>query len=219
MENVSLHALFEQNKKRLHDALAGLTIPKDAQKVQHVISEHLSSLLLEDGDFRQHLTQSEDYILQAAMTLLSAQQLIARELTQKIPENKAKRLTGLSEEEQTRPTILKKEQCPIALGGTALGGAAGALIGTWASVFGAIAGTAIALYFTTQQNRHAPVMATTKTTEEPSPIDEEPINVDVFVNIVENICKSVDSLIDTFSAQVHRVVEKYESIQLDELEH
>ncbi len=153
------------------------------------------------------------------MSLLNAQQSIAAELTKKAPEQNTKKPSTLSEAERPKSAILKKEQCPIALGGTALGGAAGAaLIGTWGAVFGAIAGTAVALYFTAQQNQQISPKQDAKLSDETNSTDIKPIDTDIFVEIIENICQSVDTLIGTFRAQVHRVVDKYESIQKPTLE-
>ena len=73
-ERITLETLFVNSEKKLRDSLSGLTVPKDSDKIQLIISEHLSSLLLEEGEFRQNLTQSEDYILQAVIAILNAQQ-------------------------------------------------------------------------------------------------------------------------------------------------
>lgn len=83
-----------------------------------------------ESDFRQSLTQSEDYILQAALSLLNAQQSITKEVTPNISFQQP--------QSKPQPQItsgLKKEQYPLALVGTAVGsGLGGALMGTWASV-------------------------------------------------------------------------------------
>ena len=44
------------------------------------------------------------------------------------------------------------------------------------------------------------------------------LNVDVFLNIVGNICSSIDSLIETFRAQINRVINKYENQEKPTLE-
>ena len=216
--NVTLKSIFANRKNDLSAKLSGLSLPENAQQVQSIVTDYLNNLFESEGVYRQHLTQSEDYILQAAMSLLSAQQSIAIELTQKKPSIKNKKPASISEVETTKPAALKKEQYPIALGGTALGGAAGAFIGTWGAVFGAIAGTAIALYFTSQRNQQTPIKPIKVVESEPEVVQGKPIDADVFVGIIENICQSVDTLIGTFRAQIHRVVDKYESIQKPTLE-
>ena len=74
MATVSLETLFVDSEQQLREKLSNLTVPKDTEKIQFVISEHFSNLLIEEGDFRQNLTQSEDYILQAVLAILNAHQ-------------------------------------------------------------------------------------------------------------------------------------------------
>ena len=222
----TLKELFESRKNELSEKLSTLYLPKDASKIQSVVTDYLNDLFDSDGEFRQNLTQSEDFILQAAMSLLNAQQSMIGEFSlPKFAEGKKD-----SEDKQQPEAIpvsdfgssLKKEQYPYVVGGTTVGGAAGALIfGTWGAVFGAIAGTALVLYYSSQlpqisnKNKNVPPQARI----EAKPIvKEQKINVDVFTNIVGSICDSVDTLIQTFRAQINRVVDKYESIEKPSLE-
>lgn len=217
--NVNLKSIFANRKKELTEKLTGLFLPENTQQVQLIVTDYLNDLFESEGVYRQHLSQSEDYILQAAMSLLTAQQTIATELIQKKTSRKAKEPVSISDIEFTMPIAVKKEQYPVVLGGTALGSAAGVLIGTWGAVFGAIAGTAIALYFTSHQNQQNSTKEFRKVIETKPEVEQgKPLNADVFVGIVENICQSVDALIGTFRAQIHRVVDKYESIQKPTLE-
>ena len=80
MEAHTLASMFEANKQALEKELVSLTLPKDANKIQKVVSKYLNSMFENDGEYRQHLTQAEDYILQAALGLLNAQQNIALEI-------------------------------------------------------------------------------------------------------------------------------------------
>ena len=72
----TLVSLFDKDKETLGKKLEGFVLPKDGELIQKTISEFLNKLLENDSDFRQSLTQSEDYVLQAALSLLSAQQNI-----------------------------------------------------------------------------------------------------------------------------------------------
>ena len=222
----TLKELFESRKNELSEKLSTLSLPKDASKIQSVVTDYLNDLFDSDGEFRQNLTQSEDYILQAAMSLLNAQQSMIGEFTlPKFADGKKD-----SQDKQQPETIpvsdfggsLKKEQYPYVVGGTTVGGAAGALIfGTWGAVFGAIAGTALVLYYSSQlpQNSNKNKKVPPQTRIEAKPVvKEQKINVDVFTNIVGSICDSVDTLIQTFRAQINRVVDKYESIEKPSLE-
>ena len=220
MEQKKLKALFESIRPELETKLSSMTLTKDSVKIQETIVEYLNSLLDENGEYRQNLTLSEDYVLQAAISLLNAQQAMALEFisnTQTTHENKPTK-PKVSMSEQQKGKGLKREQYPIALGGTALGGAAGAIaLGTWGAVFGAIAGTAIALYYASKSPQQS---------SEPAPIqdiaysqdDDSTMDVSVFLEIVGKICESVDTLIGTFRAQIGRVVDKYKSQEKPTLE-
>lgn len=207
-KNISLKSIFAIRKDDLSQKLNGLTLPKDAQRVEMVVTDFLNNLFETEGDYRQHLTQSEDYVLQAAISILSAQQTIISELTKVASKPRAKSTTVNRDDEIK--VGLRKKQIPITIGGSAIGSAAGAIaLGTWGAVFGAIAGTAIVIYYTAQQNQTK--TGTKEITEKHTIAKENIINTETFIDIVENVCQSVDTLIDTFRAQVTKVVEKYEN--------
>lgn len=205
---ITLKSLFESQCDQLEEKLSGLKLPEDSQKVQGIVSDYLNKLLEDEGDFRQNLTQAEDYILQASLSLLSAQQTMVKELDKN--SNSSIRSTTFekaSKENPLRPTkVISNNQT---IGGTAIGSTAGALLfGTWGAVFGAIAGTAIVLYYASNQfsvsdNKEK------QSTEKPLLPTSTAIDVKLFTNIVRNICESVDSIIETFRAQINRVVHKY----------
>lgn len=155
-----------------------------------------------DGEFRLQLTKAEDYILQAAISLLSAQQAMVKEITPQVIGTKSK-----LDQIQKPLDGLAKDKYPYTLGSTAIGGGVGGLLfGTWGAVFGAIAGTAIVLYYASSHN----LISHQSKIKEPS-LQQSKLNVDMFLNIVGNICSSVDSLIGTFRAQINRVINKYEN--------
>lgn len=212
----TLKGLFESHKDELANKLANLTLPKDAVLIQQTVTVYLNELFDSEGDFRQNLTQSEDYILQAAMSLLNAQQSMLGEFTKASVAKNA----GSQEDSKAKTGYetlnttdgVKKQEYPYVIGGSAVGGAAGAiLIGSWGAVFGAIAGTAIALYFvSSQQDKNRKGDTHNAFHPERKAIPQK-IDVEAFTGIVGNICDSVDSLILTFRAQINRVVEKYEN--------
>lgn len=211
-EQKTLTTIFESNKSVLEERLEGLSLPSDASKIQKIINDYLNEMFNNEGEFRQGLTQAEDYILQAALSLLNAQQSMIKEMAPVVVPQQPK----LESVSQPILSGLKKEKYPYTLGGTAIGsGVGGLLLGTWGAVFGAIAGTAIVLYYASNQTTPAPQR---KDLEEKPLLQQPELNVDVFLAIVKNICCSVDSLIDTFRAQINRVVNKYESQEKPTLE-
>ncbi len=223
METLTLKSIFESNKEELSSNLEKLSLPKDSELVQKTVADFLGDLFESEGVYRQNLTQSEDYILQAAMSLLNAQQSMIGEFiipeTNESVENKEEKKKLGAQPVVDAKRSLNENHYPYVVGGTAVGGAAGALIfGTWGAVFGAIAGTALVLYcssqFSPKESKALPQeeLATNKI------VKEQKINVEVFTKIVGCICDSVDTLIQTFRAQINRVVDKYENIEKPSLE-
>ena len=231
MEKKTLKRLFESQRDVLAQRLDGMKLPKDAEKAQAVVSNYLNELFDSDGEFRQNLTQSEDYILQAAMSLLNAQQSMIAPLAkveiQQEPNATIEDEPVMGEPIDTANTKsspdgiaqhIRREQYPMLIGGSAIGSAAGALImGSWGAVFGAIAGTALVLYASAQSTKpktNQPKLQA-RTQQKPqrriNKVVETPIDTNLFMAIVSNICDSVDSLIATFRAQINRVVDKYEN--------
>lgn len=209
----TLYSLFISSKDELTSQLEGLTLPSGAQEVQSCVVKYFNKIFDADGDFRQNLTQSEDYILQAALSMLNMQQSMMGEL---IPTGDNRATSSI---ETSRATSCDARKALIGqmlpLGGSALGGTAGALlVGSWGAVFGAIAGTAVAMYFRTRMSIGA---IPKRECSESIPVELE-LNVDAFIEIIGKICQSVDSLIETFRAQINRVVNKYENQEKATLE-
>ena len=131
----SLVSLFNKDKETLEKQLEGLALTEDAEKVKQIVYKFLNSMFENDGEYRQHLTQAEDYILQAALGLFNVQEIIAQEII-----NQNKDISDSS----IQPQTIKRSQYPYTLAGTVVGGVLGTMLGTWGAVFGSIAGTAIA---------------------------------------------------------------------------
>lgn len=211
---MSLCELFESNREELLQTLKELVLPRDLGKVQEVVSSYLEKAFDSEGEFRQNLTQSEDFILEAAISLLNAQQKISSVLTKEVGNTPAPRKLRPSTtvQETTQSTQGFKTDSSYTLVGAAGGAIAGKLIlGGWGAVFGAIAGVALSVYMSnkTQAQPKLQPQVTPKTVAEENP--SKPIDVDCFIGIVHDVCESVDNLISTFRAQVNRVVQKYES--------
>ena len=229
-DKITLRALFDSKQSELAQSLEGFSLPKDNQKIQDTISEYLSGLFDSEGEFRQNLTQAEDYLLQATMSLLTAQQEMGKAFIAQKTQFKT-----IQEDEKPenadRPIIKqssKKGQpfLGIKVGATqaGIGTAAGALVGKlafegWGAVFGAIAGTAVVVYLA---SRSSAKEDTTKISSAPIVVKTEivnvPVDVQTFIGVVGGICDSVDNLISTFRAQVNRVIDKYESMEKPTIE-
>ena len=213
---VSLYQLFESHKDELSLKLKGLRLPSDENKLFKIVYDYLNSVFDSNGDFRQSLTLSEDYILQAAISLLNAQKDMAESIKNVETNNP---LFNESKIETNESSIHSEDKSSATFGkyasvsseasliGAGVGAVAGKLVlGGWGAVFGALTGTAIAIYVASLHK------TTSKTFETKNAIPVSiPVNVDGFVNTLSSICFSVDNLLDTFRAQINNVVEKYES--------
>lgn len=150
-------------------------------------------MLENDGEYRQSLTQSEDYILQAALRLLNAQQSIAAEIA-----------FNADEYNEHPKSISSQTTSPYtSLIGAGVGAAAGGLLGSYGAIAGAIAGTAVAVYLATKSKK-------TSTNQSSKPTVNI-INVNAFINIVKKICENIDDLMETYRVQVLKIKKTYES--------
>lgn len=193
MSNKTLTEIFDSHKEELSKKLANYSLPKDSKEVQATVADALNNMFENDGDYRQSLTQSEDYILQCAIQLLRAQQNIASEIASMASVYNANPKQVSEKKVQNNPYI--------PLTGTGIGAIAGSILGTWGAVCGAIAGTAIAVYLSTRKKK-------SETPKETNVI--RTINVNAFINIIGKICESIDNLMETYRVQVKRIQNSYE---------
>lgn len=227
MTYTSLSSIFNETKDELASSLTGLALPKDAQEVQIRITTYLNKVCDEDNEFRQNLTQSEDYILQAALSMLNAQRDMVTALT---PSPKIETSVRTNESSITATSESTRKpfvSTPVPTANALLGGGGGALIGKlvlggWGAVFGAIAGTALVLYLAQQkQSESASLIRQLKKPTLPTveaKVVETPVNPEVLINVVAQLCESLDNLIETFRAQIKRVINKYESQEKPSIE-
>lgn len=224
-DKITLRALFDSQINDLEHRLEGLSLPKDNQKIQETISGYLSELFDSEGEFRQNLTQSEDYLLQATMSLLTAQQEMGRAFLAHKPafKNVEEKTTHsstatVSSSKKIGDFLSTPVGASQALAGAGAGAVLGKLVfGGWGTVFTAIAGTAVTIYLAGKKPQPvAPAVEKTITVRQE--IVNDPIDVHAFTSVVGGICDSVDNLIITFRAQVNRVIDKYETMAKPSIE-
>lgn len=211
MDSISLSALFDSHKEELAEKLKTFSLPRDSKEVQITVSDFLNSMFENDGAYRQSLTQSEDYILQAALSMLNAQRAMVSAFDCQ-PE-----ITIISAEEKTEVRKIPVADSQLKTSTTFIGVAGGAiagrlLLGGWGAVFGALAGTAVALYLSLNSKPigNTKLLETVKA-EPKIEIKDISVNVPALISVIAQICESLDNLIDTFRSQIKRVVNKYES--------
>jgi hypothetical protein len=211
----SLVSIFEENKQELKERLLGKSFPKDAKEVQDVVNAYFEEILGKENLFRQRLKPSEEYILNAAMSLLNAQQSMYGDIIQQeikgmesveyYPES-----DDLIPIEESKKNIV--EGTGIGIGASALGVGAYAL---GASVYGGLIVTvttvAIGLYVVSKLNdkRRFQIQR-----EEPTSeffLLDKKLDVDKFISIICNICKQIDELMNTYRVQIAQVRNSYKS--------
>lgn len=194
----SIHSLFLLGKDEFAKQLRNYSLPCDSLKVQSMITEYLNQLLDSKGDFRNNLSESEDHILQAAMNLLEQQQVLTSTICSTVNVNRCNVVN------KQFTSSLSNKDAGITLGGTALGGVVGTFFGTWGAVLGAVAGTAISYYclVVNKQNNKKSVEADNK--------QYSKIDVDAFLSIMSNICKSIDDVIEAYRVQVQKIRNHYD---------
>lgn len=213
MKTISLVELFEANEQKLKEGLTGLCLPQDAKKIQNVVDAYFEEILDRENPFKQHLTQSEEYILDAAMTLLNSQQLMYGNITNfevVNPNSQLQQESGITEEKANK--VIKKGMllgAAAGIGGAALGA------GSWGTLFITIAAASITFYITTKKLKKNECFVQDNALQKFVCTE---INVDEFVSIIRNICEKIDNLINTFRAQIKQVKNYYENQEKISLE-
>ena len=219
MDNITLKSIFELNKDELSKKLRGLTLPKDSQKIQTIVSDFLGNLFENDGMYRQSLTDQEDFILLAAIELIKSQQNITSELTKNYNYTSQSNANNTKEQKsELRKKNLVKDS--VIAGGAGLGALAGSglgvkmvnsgalsggLVSTWFAFAGAIAVSALVIYLSYQKENNR-----TKKKKKKNCVVELSLDTEVFCSIVERICESIDNVIETYRVQVKRIINTYE---------
>lgn len=192
---ITLSSIFTENKEELKAKLSNLNIPNDIDMIQRVVTDFMFSFFENDGAFRQSLTQSEDYILQAALQLLSTQQEITKEISKATNPIHVVQESGVSS--SIKPSTAFIGTAVGAFSGKAIGSAL-PIFGTWGAVFGAIAGISVAVY-----------MSSSKKEESTNVVTSSGIDAEMFVGIVKLVCESIDNLMETYRVQVSRIEDSY----------
>ena len=195
----SLKSIFANGKEELAQQLKNFRLPKDAEKIQNIVDSYLKNLFENDGQFRQNLTESEDYILLSALQILKSQQEITSEISKSITESVSDNSSNKSNKNK-KDIIINPY---ITMAGSGVGAIVGGLAGTWGAALGSIAGTAIAIYLSTRYPSGSANQSSHGS-------NDEMINVEVYIDIVEKICESLDNVIETYRVQVKKVKNSYE---------
>lgn len=195
----SLKKLFDSKKEVLSSELNSLLLPNDSQKACDIVLRHIEELLDSKGEYRQSLTQSEEYMLLSALNLVNMQQVMVQAIDSQIIIPSVQTNVSSSNE-----PCLSNEQKAYILGGNAVLGTAGALVfNSWGAVIGAIAGTAIALYWL----EHKKNCSQEEVALEPS----QRIDITALLNILSDMFEKIDCVMETYRTQEKRIQTNYEN--------
>lgn len=191
----TLLSLFNKDRETLERQLTGLMLPKDTEKIQEIISSYFHALFESEGEYRQQLTQAEEYILISALGLIRTQHNMIMEI--------CKNHSGNNTVKPDDESSTNNNKTFLTLAGTAAGGIIGTIAGTWGILFAAMAGTAVALYYNkAKDDRHAK--------QEGHDTACCPIDAKALSGHIGCICESTDSLMETFRTQAKRIINSYE---------
>ena len=211
LNTMTLCALFDSKKEELLSQLSNLVLPKDANVIEKVITNYFNGLFDSNSAFRQNLIQSEDYILQSAISLLNAQRVLVEDFASIVEKSTSQSVSVGPVESQQNSNLgssvsrsIKDNPKSTIIGGAAIGGSTGALVfGSLGAIAGAIAGTALAVYNTS--------MSCEVTNAECDAIAKAyPIDANSIADIVRKICGSIDNLLETYRVQTRRITNAYE---------
>lgn len=226
-KNQTLQELFEAQKESIKQKMCGIQLPRDTQLIQSIISDSFNDLFAYDSHYRQTLTKSEDFIFQSALGLISAQQQLLGLYPTSLPKSNSCPVSETPPEPESKSSDIPQETTegpsPLkVLAGTAIGSAVGGAVGTWGAVLGAIGGAALVLYIAkpkhiTSSDKHVtppsnmleadiPPISTPSSNEQ----DNQEFDADSFLNIMSDICKSIDQLMKTSRVQIQRLRDSYE---------
>lgn len=234
MDDKNLISFFKRLEPEFRAQVSNLSLQSDPGKVLSIVKNFLDQLLDSEGEYRQNLTQAEDYILESALSLLNAHNEIGKivaDVSYNSANEKGASESSVQQENRTitfeskSGTGIKTKQVLVNPANTLLATGSGAIAGkmllnSWGGIIGALAGAALYLYKDTQkQQEYADNQCIKENTSSKTiTVPMTMIDTNLLVSILEKICINIDNLIATYRAQIRRVVSKYESQEKPTLE-
>lgn len=204
MNTISLLSLFLQSEAELKAQLTGLVLPKDEDKLHRV----LSNLFVEHihvEKYKQQLTNSELAIFHSAIQLVEESLRLQQDMFLFNQGTNMPSTIEISKHKTISDSkwLLNKNQLSI-LGTTGVGILAGAVT-NFGTILLAIVATAAGLWFSKEsQQKEVQV-------QERLIYSDIQVNADAIINAAENICQSVDRIMDTYHTNIHNLKSRMES--------
>lgn len=192
MNKLSLLSLFEQSEADLKTKLSGLILPRDAEKLNQILSD-LFVEHIKVGEYKQELTNSEMAIFQSAIQLVEE----SLQLQQHLFAIKEKEETLVTTEkkhgEERKLPINKSQAAVVAVAATGILTGAVTNVGT---ILLAIVATAAGVWIT-RENSDTNTIVKEKTINQ-----ELAVNAVAIIETTKKICQSVDNLMGVYQTNI-----------------
>lgn len=191
----SLLSLFEQSETELRNQLIGIELPRDNEKLNHILSNLFVEHIKVD-EYKQELTSSELAIFQSAIQLVEESLHLQKEIFsfEKIQESVTSHAIAQIEEKKLP---INKSQVAV-VGVTAMGILAGA-VPNWGTIIFAIIATAIGVVVTKEYKDTKTIV------KEKVVCPKMLVNADVVINVTKQICQSVDKLMAVYQTNIENL--------------
>ena len=192
MNKLSLLSLFEQSEADLKTKLSGLILPRDAEKLNQILSD-LFVEHIKVGEYKQELTNSEMAIFQSAIQLVEE----SLQLQQHLFAIKEKEETLVTTEkkhgEERKLPINKSQAAVVAVAATGILTGAVTNVGT---ILLAIVATAAGVWITRENSD-------TNTIVKEIIINQElAVNAVAIIETTKKICQSLDRLMGVYQTNI-----------------
>ena len=201
MNKLSLLSLFEQSEADLKTKLSGLILPRDAEKLNQILSD-LFVEHIKVGEYKQELTNSEMAIFQSAIQLVEE----SLQLQQHLFAIKEKEETLVTTEkkhgEERKLPINKSQAAVVAVAATGILTGAVTNVGT---ILLAIVATAAGVWIT-RENSDTNTIVKEKVIRH-----ELMVNAEAIIETTKKMCQSLDNLMGVYQTNIENFKSRIEN--------
>lgn len=200
MSTMKLVDLLRETKPSLREELNSLGTIENLDDINNIFSKFfLGNKSIES--YKKELTLSEVSIFNSILKLINVQQELLSTVS----------ISPMQQSKEADRECTNNDYSSIGkvAGATLIGGVVGGVLASmsWGCVLFSVAGCAIGTYFTNQ--RATRVQA--RKNPQPTKRKSVTINVDKLLGVFENLCISIDELIDDYNVSINNIKATYES--------
>lgn len=192
MNKLSLLSLFEQSEADLKTKLSGLILPRDAEKLNQILSD-LFVEHIKVGEYKQELTNSEMAIFQSAIQLVEESLQLQQHLFAIKEKEETLVTTEKKQDEERKLPINKSQAAVVAVAATGILTGAVTNVGT---ILLAIVATAAGVWITRENS------GTNTIVKEKAVRQELVVNADAIIGTTKKICQSLDNLMGVYQTNI-----------------